>query len=174
MREKKKDAYLFEKGIPVIRIKESNANSVDWDKKIIYYQADKEYTTMVLVFQELSEMVYRIVEERVHFDVDVERDRIKIMEQYIETEKENSLALKRPEVAFLWDYESNGSLKPESFSNASNKIVNWKCSLGHSWQRRICNQKDWCPECRKESRKIDKQRMHTQGRQLPSPAHCSE
>lgn len=36
-----------------------------------------------------------------------------------------------------WNYERNGSLKPEMFSAGSNKKVWWKCKHGHEWKATI-------------------------------------
>jgi len=50
-----------------------------------------------------------------------------------------------------WDYEKNANdIAPEALSNQSNKVVFWKCSNGHSWQKRVQSRylyKKGCPMC---------------------------
>ena len=55
-------------------------------------------------------------------------------------EGQSSLASKYPELAKEWNYEKNGSLKPEDVAAQSNKRVWWKCSkCGFEWESGICN-----------------------------------
>ena len=65
------------------------------------------------------------------------------------TEKEISLLATNPELAKEWNYEKNGSLKPEHVLANSMKKVWWKCEKGHEWQASINNRnKDvGCPYC---------------------------
>lgn len=45
-----------------------------------------------------------------------------------------------PDIAAQWDYEANGTLRPESVSYGSNKIVWWICPIcGNSYQKKISN-----------------------------------
>ena len=48
-----------------------------------------------------------------------------------------------------WNYEKNGTLKPEYFSVNSHKKVWWKCKNGHEWQAPIGNRNigRGCPYC---------------------------
>ena len=55
-------------------------------------------------------------------------------------EGQSSLASKYPELAKEWNYEKNGSLRPEDVAAQSNKRVWWKCSeCGFEWESGICN-----------------------------------
>ena len=51
----------------------------------------------------------------------------------------NDLATTEPQLAQEWNYEKNGSLKPTDVTSGSHKIVWWKCSRGHEWERDINN-----------------------------------
>lgn len=65
----------------------------------------------------------------------------------------NDLVTMKPEIAKEWNYEKNGTLKPEEILGSSNKKVWWKCSeCGEEWitspalrkntRCRKCNRKD--------------------------------
>lgn len=49
----------------------------------------------------------------------------------------NDLGTVRPEIASTWDYERNGSLRPEHVPEFCDTHVWWKCDKGHSWKLRI-------------------------------------
>ena len=57
--------------------------------------------------------------------------------------------LLNPEIAKEWNYQKNGSLKPEYIFANSSKKVWWKCSKGHEWQATISSRNDGhkCPYC---------------------------
>ena len=61
----------------------------------------------------------------------------------------NDLATLNPKLASEWNYEKNGSLKPEDFTAGSNKKVWWKCNKGHEWQATIASRNSGCgcPYC---------------------------
>ena len=54
-----------------------------------------------------------------------------------------------PTLAKEWNYEKNGNLKPENFTEKSGQKVWWKCDKGHEWQSRIAdrNRGRGCPYC---------------------------
>ena len=55
-----------------------------------------------------------------------------------------------PKIAAEWDYDNNLGLDPDKFTGGSNKIVWWKCALGHNWQARITKRftrGQNCPYC---------------------------
>ncbi len=66
---------------------------------------------------------------------------------------ENSLAIRKPDLAEEWDYESNGIKTPETFFVNSNKYANWICfKCGHKWEAKISNRSQLnrgCPNCTK-------------------------
>ncbi len=83
------------------------------------------------------------------FDIDLDRDRNRIQEDYIIHEKENSLESVYPEIASTWNYDKNGKLTPSMVSSHSNKRVWWKCKNGHEWIVSINNRirVSECPIC---------------------------
>lgn len=63
---------------------------------------------------------------------------------------ETDLATLRPDLAEEWDYEMNGTLKPEDVSRQSGRKVWWKCRYGHpAWQASVCSREKGhgCPYC---------------------------
>jgi hypothetical protein len=55
-----------------------------------------------------------------------------------------------PVMANEWDCDKNIGLDPDKFTGGSNKVVWWKCKLGHSWQSQInkrFSRGDGCPYC---------------------------
>ena len=57
-----------------------------------------------------------------------------------------------PSVLKEWNYEKNGSLKPEKLSPNSHLKVWWKCQKGHEWKSTIANRNygRGCPICSAE------------------------
>ena len=62
----------------------------------------------------------------------------------------NSLADQYPKIAQEWYYEKNAPLTPGEVTPGSNKLLWWKCALGHSWQATVNNRTrkgSGCPYC---------------------------
>lgn len=142
-REKKKTEFFASKSIRLIRIKESDRNTVEGD--IIYYNYDPTYKQLCWAIEKLFGLL--------DFggpipNLDIEHDRIEIYQQYVNSEKENSLAVKFPEIAKHWNYKKNGMLDPTMVSYSSGKTVWWICSHGHEWQAFVYSRlKSGCPYC---------------------------
>ncbi len=85
------------------------------------------------------------------FEVDCKKDMIAIREQYINSIQENSIYNKYPKIAKEWDYDKNGSIKPEYVTYGSSQKYYWRCSTcGYSYlatpkNRTIRN--TGCPVC---------------------------
>ena len=64
-------------------------------------------------------------------------------------ESYNDLRTINPDLAKEWNYEKNGSLKPENFTASSGQKVWWRCIKGHEWQAAIVNRNrgKGCPYC---------------------------
>jgi hypothetical protein len=64
-------------------------------------------------------------------------------------EVENSFLKLRPGLLKEWDYDKNGSLKPECISYKSGLKVWWKCPKGHEWEAVLKNRSNGagCPYC---------------------------
>jgi len=61
----------------------------------------------------------------------------------------NDLLTEAPGFVAEWDYEKNGSLRPEMVFSASHKPVWWICKNGHSWYAQIAGRRNGngCPYC---------------------------
>lgn len=66
----------------------------------------------------------------------------------------NDLATTNPEVAELWDYESNGELTPSDVMKGQHLKVYWKGKCGHTWQASVYHvvAGRGCPICNRESK----------------------
>lgn len=53
--------------------------------------------------------------------------------------KSNNLKVKHPAIAAEWDYQRNGSLRPEQVTPCSHEKVYWICQKGHSWLASVAN-----------------------------------
>ena len=64
----------------------------------------------------------------------------------------NDLQTVSPTLSREWNYEKNGSLRPDAFTANSNKKVWWKCHKGHEWQATISHRNNGrgCPVCDSE------------------------
>lgn len=85
-------------------------------------------------------------------DIDIDRDRINILEQINLSEKDNSIANYCPEIKKYWDFEKNGKIIPDMISYGSGKKVYLECNVGHKWKTIV---KDFfkhptCPYCNGE------------------------
>ena len=81
--------------------------------------------------------------------INIKRDKIEIMSEYISLKKNNSLSKQHPEISKEWNYDKNGSLIPDMFLPHSNKKVWWKCLKGHEWESMISQRVRGrgCPYC---------------------------
>ena len=149
--DKQKILFFAERNIRIITVAEGYQNAVHND--IIEYEASTNKESLNWAIRELLKKI-----SLTEMYIDVENDAAEIYSQYIIAEKENSLAVKLPEIAQEWNYEKNGLLTPEMISNASGKKVWWKCSKGHEWQATVNDRKKGygCKICGVEKAKIAK------------------
>ena len=121
-----KKNFFKEKGIKIFFIQDSNKKEITED--YIYYE---EF--------HLEEMLQEIF-KKVNLpcpQINLEKDKKSILNQYLFDFKEKSLLAKVPEVVYQWDYEKNYPLRPEQFSPSSRQEVCWHCERGHSWKQTI-------------------------------------
>jgi len=62
----------------------------------------------------------------------------------------NSLADRSPHLIEEFDFKKNKNLEPSDLPNSSNKIIWWKCKVGHSWKTQIqlrTKKNSGCPYC---------------------------
>ena len=139
-----KNLYFAEKGVRLLRVKESNRNSINSD--VISYKHDSKYTELPWVINTIG----TIIGITGPIDVNIERDRFDIYEQYIRIEKENSLAFLFPNLATEWHPTKNKALSPLHVTPGSQKRVWWLGKCGHEWQSIISSRtisKAGCPVC---------------------------
>ena len=136
-----KNAKCKNDGIKLYRIREGlpslNDTSID-------YIVDKNQKDLGKVLEKVLSAITGFF-----IDVDLQRDNVEIENLREYTEKQNSLLYTNPTLASEWNYEKNGSLRPEHILANSGKKVWWKCSKGHEWQATIHNRnygRD-CPYC---------------------------
>ena len=121
----------------LIRENEKNANTDSSD-------------VLLFVGKDLSNAIISLKE---HFpllnDIDVNRDSALIESTYRNAIKDRSFDSIYPCIASEWNYQKNGSLKPDMFSPRSSKSVWWKCKEGHEWQAKIDDRVrgTGCPYC---------------------------
>jgi hypothetical protein len=133
-REKRKQEKLDKLGITLIRVRELEGKTSEYT---IYSKPGADDAELTKTVKNLFALVTRLIQIAFDADVDIARDRNKIYEQYIQSEKENSLAVVNPELTLEWHTEKNGVLLPEFVSVHSNIKVWWKCQEGHEWQASV-------------------------------------
>ena len=111
-RDLEKVRFFKANNIRIISIYGDNANSqnkiTEDTIEYIYSAADsKNLTWAITKMFELIDIAPPII--------DIETDRISIMEQYIQTKKENSIANRYPKIAQEWHPFKNGQLTPNMF-----------------------------------------------------------
>ena len=128
-------------GIKLYRIREELPSLFD---SSLDYVVQKNQKDLPIVLQNV---VGEIIGSDV--DIDLKRDFIAIENTRDYVEKERTLLLLNPQIAADWNYQKNGSLKPENYTVSSGKKVWWKCDKGHEWQATIANRNGGtgCPYC---------------------------
>ena len=152
-RDIEKDDVCFEKGIELLRVREYGCREYDSTsikKYVTAYNMEELNDAILFIFNYLNKKYKLIIEP----DVDVDRDRVKILELMNLSEKKNSLASYCPNIDDYWDNEANGVIKPEQISHASEKKIYLKCSKGHKWKAKAGDfvLRPYCPYC--DGRKV--------------------
>ena len=133
-REKSKQEKLNKLGITLIRVREIEGHT---SEHTIYTRRGANDIDFTQTMKDLLTLVERIAKVSFDIDVDIARDRGKIYERYILSEKERSLAVVNPKLVLEWHPTKNGTLLPEYVSASSNKKVWWLCENGHEWPAAI-------------------------------------
>lgn len=146
--DRRKDALLRDNGISLIRVKTGNVCSVDPVKMVIGY-CDKNTASLEWAIRQVFGVLEQVSGVALSVDIDVERDRSKIYQQYILLEKERSLLVKAPDAEQFWHPKKNGALLPSHFSAGSGKYIWWQCGVGHEWESTAASfaQGRRCPYC---------------------------
>ena len=150
LREQKKKTKLLKNGIILIQVKETKLPQVNRpDEHLFYLPPGPSDNALNHLIGLLILHINSLTDLSFHADINVARDRIRILEQYHINEKNNSLAMRNPLLACQWHPTKNGTLKPEYVTVYSNKKVWWLCEKGHEWEAVINSRKDGvgCPYC---------------------------
>lgn len=140
-----KNNACYKAGIILYRFREKACPHMEENPflKVIPVETDKS--------KDLEEAIKRFIDEiSIEVDVNLERDRPLIYNQYIVSRKENSLSSLYPKLASEWNYEKNKDLTPEMVIPTSPKKVWWVGKCGHTWSTGIntrVNKKTGCPYC---------------------------
>lgn len=161
-RDDKKTKIVTEAGIKLYRIKENSKLDYKFadflvENTSIYYNPSK-LSSLNSVITHIINMLGGNADD---VNIDVQRDRIEIWNQYIIMEKENSLESISPKLSSEWNIEKNRLLTPAMVSHKSGKKVWWKCkNCGYEWEAVISHRLNGtdCPVCatNKISMKVSK------------------
>ena len=147
-RDIEKDKVCFKNGIELLRVREYGCYEYDSTSIKTYvtaYDMEELNNAILFIFNYLNKKFSLKIKP----DVDVDRDRVKILELMNLSEKENSIANYCPNIEEYWDYEKNGIIKPEQISHASVKRIYLKCPKGHNWVAKAGDfvLRPYCPYC---------------------------
>ena len=150
--EQDKENYLKDDKIHLLRIKETEnkIGHLFQDKTIIYCGRKVSGIQLNAAIAACIDYISKnITYENYDIDIDVERDRIKIYELFIKSEKELSLFSLFPELTKEWHPTKNGKLSPEYVKTGSEKKVWWLCKKEHEWEMSVKNRVNGqeCPFC---------------------------
>lgn len=76
--------------------------------------------------------------------IDLDKSKEAVYESIYQLELANSVETLYPALLREWDYEKNGSLRPNMVYAKSKIKVWWKCELGHSWQAVVHTRANGC------------------------------
>lgn len=147
-RDIEKDKVCYKNGIELLRVREYccyEYDSTSIKTYITSYNMEELNNAILFIFNYLNKKFSLKIKP----DVDVDRDRVKILELMNLSEKKNSLANYCPNIEEYWDYEKNGIIRPEQISHASEKKIYLKCSQGHTWISKAGDfvLRPYCPYC---------------------------
>ena len=164
-------------GITLFRIKETkDHDNGEIQNTIIYAKPGANDAELALVINTLCSCITSVMNISFDIDIEIKRDRNLIYEQYIQSEKENSLAVRNPKLASQWHPTKNGCLLPEYVSVSSNKKVWWICEKEHEWQAIINSRQkgSGCPYCAGQKAILGYNDLNTVNPMLASQWHPSK
>ena len=151
-RDKRKDEFCLQKGINLIRIRESNLPEYDANAYVISVKPEDELRHMEEVILKIVEYIDKQYDCKTNLKINIKNDYYIILNLIEKHEDEKSLANQFPELLSEWNYEKNAPLTPDKVSVGSSKKVWWKCKNGHEWRTSVANRtnisnRNKCPFC---------------------------
>jgi len=136
---------LQQLGIKTINIRDHKCPQISAPGALIYKRQNETLKDL----EKAILFIFLQIDKTVIPDINLERDRVAILENSLSIEKQNSVVNLNPKFLKEWHYEKNGKLKPEFFTVKSGKKVWWKCSKGHEWLSSVRNRQvgNNCPYC---------------------------
>lgn len=118
------------------------------------------------VYEQYNDIIYHLLREldpncTTYPNINIERDTIDILNQYIRNDVENSFEDQYPIYSKDWNYNKNGNLTPSMFKYSNNAFkFHWICSsCGREYQMSMSNRvkvkERTCPYCAKKSEKAN-------------------
>lgn len=116
------------------------------DHPLIHYVKVPVFIHSKKIYKIYNEIIYHLLREIApncitYPNINIERDMIDILNQYIKNEVENSFEDRYPIYSQDWDYNKNGNLTPSMFkSTGCHYKFHWICSnCGRSYQMSMAN-----------------------------------
>jgi hypothetical protein len=133
-KDKKKNAELNERGIFLIRVRETPLTKISTqdvlvgDKGLSKLDLDK----IVKKIDEQSDLFAREIQNYLTESDFVNQKKYQEYLSFLPNPiPERSLAASHPELSKIWDYAKNAPLTPKNFTSGSNKNVFWLCEKDH-------------------------------------------
>ena len=148
-RDIRKNLFCKSNDINLLRIRERNCPALNDDTHCIVLENNS-----IIVLEKAIKAVFNYISQNITgveyvIDIDIAKDIHNIHNLYVQSVKENSLSILKPEHAREWHPKKNGNLIPEMVKPNSHKKVWWLGKCGHEWQATIsnkCNERG-CPIC---------------------------
>ena len=156
-RDIRKTKACLENGIILIRIRYPGLLEISGGYNC--HMSDKtDYSLQQAIINAL-EIASSISGRLIDFEIDVNWDRVSILELQHTGWIKSSILESNSEYLAEWNTSRNGLLRPEYFQPKSNCKVWWRCSkCGHEWEATIAHRTDGdgCPNCANIKRSHDR------------------
>jgi very-short-patch-repair endonuclease len=146
-----KDEICCNNGVKLFRVRESGCPEIKSTSTVIDVNKDtlNSYINLESSIHNLLSLLLNDAETERVVDINISRDYDRIFEMCEYKKGKASFAAMRPDLVCEWDYEQNGVLRPENFTECSGVAVWFICHrCGKRWKTEICNRKHCgCPSC---------------------------
>ena len=132
-----KEAFLISNGIVLFVVKENEERTAfDGDHTFYYKYNNLDFTELEKTIRCLIKTISIKTGVTKTVDVNIERDRYAIQEQFLSTIKSNSIIAKDPNLIDYWDKKRNGNIDMEYVQYGTETAYWWTCRIcGNSWKR---------------------------------------